>query len=265
MKLACQERLLPGGTFAEKLRNAEKFGFEGVELSGDLLLDDEGLVERRAALKDSPIKASSICGGFKCEMVHPDTARRRTCMDAIKRLLDIAGELGATGPISVPIFNANDRVPDLSPYKSQHELEMDLLVSVLGELSAHAEKAGAKVILEPLNRYESNSLKDVQEGAEIVRRVNSKGCGLMADFFHMHIEEPDLGKSLAAVKDVLVHCHLADNTRKEPGSGCLDFKTPFKALKRIKFKGFMALECGLSGPAEVVLPKCVRYLKRCMA
>ena len=74
----------------------------------------------------------------------------------------------------------------------------------------------AKVILEPLNRYESNSLKDVQEGAEIVRRVNSKGCGLMADFFHMHIEEPNLGKSLTAVKDILVHCHLADNTRKEP-------------------------------------------------
>lgn len=32
MKLSCQEGLVPGKTFAEKLRNLEAYGFEGVEL-----------------------------------------------------------------------------------------------------------------------------------------------------------------------------------------------------------------------------------------
>ena len=38
------------------------------------------------------------------ELVHPDPGRRRKCIDAVKRLLDISGELGLVGPIAVPIF-----------------------------------------------------------------------------------------------------------------------------------------------------------------
>ena len=265
MKLACQENLVPGDTFAEKLKKLEKYGFEGVELNGSNLLEPGGLDERVAALKDSPVAASSICGGSTPEYVSPDPGLRRTAIDSMKKMLDAAAETGAVGAISVPIFNRSPRVPDLSPFMGQHALEMELLVAVLKELAPHAEQVGAAVLLEPLNRYESNSLKDIEEGAAICRRVGSPGIKLMADFFHMHIEQPNMAKSLTSVKDVLVHCHLADNTRQEPGSGCTDFKTPFQALKRAKFKGFMALECGLSGPADKALPKCVRYLKSCMA
>src|SRR5687768_198495 len=128
MKLACQEGLAPGATFAEKVRKLHAYGFEGVELNGGRLMTEDGLAERRTALADSPVRASSICGGFPCELVHPDPARRRKAIDGVKRLIDIASELGATGPIAVPIFNNNDRLPDLSPMKSRHDLELDLLV-----------------------------------------------------------------------------------------------------------------------------------------
>ena len=94
MKIACQEGLAPGLNFAEKLRNLESYGFEGVELNGALLLTPEGLTERRAALKTSSVKAASICGGNGCELVHPDKARRQKCADALKKLVEIAGELG---------------------------------------------------------------------------------------------------------------------------------------------------------------------------
>jgi len=265
MKLACQEGKAPGATFAEKLKNLEKYGFEGVELNGAALLEPGGLDERVLALKDSPVKASSICGGHGCQMVHPDRALRQDCMDKIRKLLDAAAATGAAGPISVPIFNRDPRVPDLSPFMNSHQLEMELLVAVLGEVAEYGAKVGAAIILEPLNRYESNSLKDIEAGAEICRRVNSPGCKLMADFFHMHIEQRDMAKSLTSVKDVLVHCHLADSTRLEPGTGLTDFVKPFKALKRVKFKGYMALECGLSDAPEKALPKSVRYLKKCMA
>jgi sugar phosphate isomerase/epimerase len=143
MKLSCQENLAPGKTFAEKLSNLEAYGFEGVELAGVHLNADAGLAERRAALKDSPVNASSICGGFEAEMVHPDPQRRRACVDVLKRYLDIAAELGATGPISVPIFNRNERLPDMSPWKTQHEVEIELLRHVLEDLARYAEGVGA--------------------------------------------------------------------------------------------------------------------------
>lgn len=148
MKLACQEGLVPGDTFAQKLRNLEAYGFAGVELSGARLNDDAGLAERRAALKDSPVKASSICGGFEAEMIHPDLARRRACSDTLKRFIDLAAGLGAVGPITVPIFNHNDRLPDMSPWKSRHEAEIELLKCALEDLARHAEGAGACLLLE---------------------------------------------------------------------------------------------------------------------
>jgi sugar phosphate isomerase/epimerase len=265
MKLSCQEGLVPGATFAEKLRNLHAYGFEGVELNGGALNDSAGFAERKAALRDSPVRASSICGGCPAELVHPDAKRRQLCADALKRQLDYAAELGAVGPITVPIFNSNERLPDLSPWKSRAQAEKELLLAMLQSLIPHTEKVGAAILLEPLNRYESNALPQQKSGAEIVRALNSPGVRLMSDAFHMHIEEPNSPATLREVGDCIGHVHLADNTRKEPGSGDIDFRAFMAALKEVGFQGYMAFECGLSGPAEKALPQSVVYLKQCMS
>ena len=264
MKLSCQEGLVPGSSFAEKLRNLEAYGFEGVELNGGALNSAEGVAERKAALRDSPIRASSICGGCPAELVHPDAKRRQACADALKRHLDYAAELGAVGPITVPIFNHNERVPDLSPWKSRAQIEKDLLLAMLHNLAPHAEQAGAAILLEPLNRYESNALPRQHDGAEIVRALNSPGVRLMSDVFHMHIEETNSPQTLREVGDCIGHVHLADNTRKEPGSGDIDFRAIMAALGEAGFTGYMAFECGLSGPATEVLPRSAAFLKTCI-
>jgi len=264
MKLACQEGLAPGKTFAEKLERLEAYGFEGVELSGAALMADGGFEERRDALKNSPVRASSICGGFDCQVVHPNPENRATCIGAVKRLMSMCPDLGAVGPITVPIFNRMERLPDLSPLKSRHDLEIELLTHLLGDIAVHGEKVGACMLLEPLNRYESNALADIEEGAEVVRAVGSPNIRLIPDFFHMHIEQPDIAASLRTVGDVIGHIHLADSTRKEPGSGSMDFKTGFTALKDVGYEGYMALECGLTGPADEVLSKSVQYLRECI-
>lgn len=265
MKLSCQEGLVPGTTFAEKLKNLEKYGFDGVELNGGRLSDPDGLKERKAALADSVVKASSICGGNPAELVHPDRNKRQACADGLKRMLDYAAELGAVGPITVPIFNHNDRVPDLSPWHSRAEIEHELLVAMLREIVPHAEQVGAAVLLEPLNRYESNSLPQQKDGARVVRELGSKGVRLMADTFHMHIEEPNLAQTMRDCGDAIGHVHLADSTRKEPGSGSIDFRSIFAALKDVGFTGYMALECGLTGPGDEVLPRSVAYLRESMS
>jgi sugar phosphate isomerase/epimerase len=83
--------------------------------------------------------------------------------------------------------------------------------------------------------------------------------------FHMHIEEPDLPAAIRACGDVIAHVHLADSTRREPGSGSTDFPGVMKALKEVGFAGYMAFECGLSGPAEQVLPRSAAYLAKLIA
>jgi sugar phosphate isomerase/epimerase len=211
------------------------------------------------------VKASSICGGNSAELVHPDRARRQKCSDGLKHQLEVAARLGAVGPITVPIFNHNDRVPDLSPWKTRAQIERDLLIEMLHPLAEFAVSVGAAVLLEPLNRYESNSIPQQKDGAEIVRQINSPGVLLMSDVFHMHIEETNSPDALRSAGSTIGHVHLADNTRKEPGSGDIDFRAIFAALKEVGFGNYMAFECGLSGPADVALPKSVNFLKECMA
>ena len=63
---------------------------------------------------------------------------------------------------------------------------------------------------------------------------------VMADFFHMDIEESDAPAAIERVGGLIGHVHLADNQRKEPGSGDLDFARNFRALKKIGFDGYMA-------------------------
>jgi sugar phosphate isomerase/epimerase len=265
LKIACQEGLAPGKSFAEKLENLARYGFDGVELRGDQLLERAGIEERKAALKDSPVKPSSICGGIVNHFINTDPERRRQAIESTRRMLDAAAELGAVGPIGVPIFRGEGNMPDLSPFMTRQQLRDGMMVEVLAEVGEYANAAGSVFLLEPLNRYEAEALNRIEQAAQIIQQVGTGGITVMADFFHMDIEESNAPAAIEKVGGLIGHCHLADNQRKEPGSGDLDFTRNFRALKKIGFTGYMAFECGLTGPAEEALPRSVRFLRECLA
>ena len=267
MKLSCQETLVSAKSFVEKADVLQELGFEGVELSGFWGPD---AIERlkahadevEAALEGRELAVSSICGGYAQAFVSSDVSVRKTAIADCKEALKIAGRLRATGPILVPIFGP-PQLPDLWPAKSAVELEKELLVSIVGELAPVAAENSTKVILEPLNRYETHLLKTLDDAVEICEMAgNPPGLKIMADFFHMNIEELDIAESIRRAGDAICHVHLADSTRKEPGSAHTDFRSGFQALKDIGYGGFMAFECGLTGddPLEA-LGESARYLK----
>ena len=70
--------------------------------------------------------------------------------------------------------------------------------------------------------------------------------------------------SIAKAGDWIAHVHLADSIRWLPGYGHTDFAAAFAALKKIKFDGFMALECRVPGDPAIELPKCAKLLKKAM-
>lgn len=260
MKLACQEGLAPGKDAAERFANIKKAGYEGVEVGGGGLADRAK--EVKAASKASGLPVSTICAGYGGCPLDASPAERQKAADDVRKLLDIGGELGVVGLIFVPIFGG-PRIPDLSPWKTAQEAEKDLLVAILGPLAAHAVKAGTKVLLEPLNGYETHLIKKTADGVDICERVNNpKGLTLMLDFFHMGLEEPDVAASIRKAGKWVDHIHLSDHPRILPGYGHSDFKKGFAALKEIGFKNYMALECGVPDPDKMAaLTKTAKFLK----
>ena len=140
-----------------------------------------------------------------------------------------------------------------------------MLVDMLGQLGTHAQRRGVRVFLEPLNRYEDHMVNTLAEGADLCRAVGLASVRLMADLFHMNIEEADLAASLRDAAEVVAHVHLADNTRLEPGTGHTDFAAAFGALREIGFEGYGAVECRLSGEADVALRAAHDVLRRAAA
>jgi len=259
VKLSVQENLLPGGPLAERLAAAERLGFDGVEFWGHDI--ERRLPELKQALSTVRVKASTICSGYGGDLLGASWEERRRAVEDIKVRLRAAAELGAVGVIVVPTFGG-PKLPDLRPlYPSFWHLERELLVAELKELGKYAEEVGSYVLLEPLNRYETHFLNRLEQAVEIIEAVGSPGVAMMADFFHMNIEEADIAESLRRALKHLKHIHLADSNRWPPGFGHLDFREPFRVLRDGGYRYYMAIECYVPEPKEENLAKSLKFLK----
>jgi sugar phosphate isomerase/epimerase len=220
------------------------------------------------------VPISSVCGNADLNgdasfnFVDPDKAKRRASIDGCKAILEFCGEVGAAGQIVPPMFGS-PKVPDLEPFMSPVEIQDKLMVAACEEIGPHAASHKTLFMLEPLNRYEQSYLRKQSDGVRIIKASKVKGIGLLADLFHMHIEETDSPQALRDVAKFVSHLHLADNTRMEPGTGDIDLVAALRVLKEINFKGYMAYECGVTGnsPREKAknLAKSLDYVRDCLA
>ncbi|MFQ3610817.1 MAG: sugar phosphate isomerase/epimerase [Fimbriimonadales bacterium] len=258
MKLACQEGLVPGNSLPERLERLAEWGYEGIEFWGGGL--KERVPEIQDALKTSPVRASTVCAGFRGCLLDASRAERDLAMQDIRDLLFVAGDIGAVGLIVVPIFGG-PRIPDLSPLASPVPMELDLLCLLLEDLAKTAEKAGSLILLESLNRYETHLLRRLEDAVAICEKLAHPHIKLMADFFHMSIEEANIPEAIQRAGAWIAHVHLADSNRLLPGQGHTDFATGFQALSAVGYTGYMALECGIAGEPTEALPRTANFLR----
>jgi len=263
LKLSIRENMAPGRTLLEKFQNLRELGFDGIELttSSDL----SKLDEIKEAMKKTGIQPSitSARGGA---LLDARKEERDLAVQKHKEALTLAAEIGAVGVLSVPLIavkmGGRPRIPDLSPLAKTEELERKLLVELYREICEHAEKVGAYLIIEPLNRYEQWWPNTLADAVSICKEVGHPNCRIMADLFHMNIEEVDMAESIRQAGDYIVNVHLADSNRLTPGHGHTDFKSVFRALKDIGYSYFCALECGIPGDRVGELKRTVEYLRR---
>ncbi|MCY4071755.1 MAG: sugar phosphate isomerase/epimerase [Chloroflexi bacterium] len=270
MKLSAHQTLLPGADLSERFQRAVECGLDGIELAfGRRARVYDLHAEIEAATAASGLPVGSICGTYEGPIIHPDPAERESRLADLIRTLEFADAIGARGVILVPIFSStfmpemSPPMPDLSPFADEDALITQLLLALLAEAIERAD-GGAAVYLEPLNRYEASYLNTVGKAADLCRAADHKRIQLMADLFHMNIEEADIPASLRAVAPHLGHVHLADSQRWLPGHGPTDFVSAFRALREIDFDGWLALEC-MPTPGDPLdnMRACVKYLRRC--
>ena len=253
LNLSSQLGIIPGKDLAEKLATMEKWGFAGVELPGDVVGNEK---KYQDALKNTKLKFSAICGAAFCangDIVSDVVEKRAPAVEGIKRALTAAGAVGSTGVIFVPAFNGQTKLGNQEIRK--------ILIDVLPGLGEHADKAGTRLILEPLNRGEAYFLRQVADAASIARDCKSPGIAVMGDFYHMFIEETsDLGAFLSGGSYVR-HVHLASRIRVLPGQDERQFVEGFRGLKQIGYQDYCSFECGVKGNAMEEIPMSMAFLR----
>ena len=201
--------------------------------------DDEAVFEQKLVLlKDSklPVEAcnSFLPGNLKCVGPSPlnedilkfgETAFRRAQMAGVKTIV-----FGSGGARAIPEGFSRDEA------KQQ-------FISICIQLAPLAQKYNVVISLEPLNTKECNFINSVAEGGEIVLAVNHENFRLLADIYHMLMEN-ESPSNITKYGHLLYHTHIAEkNGRSAPGVNNDDFTPYFKALKDVKYEGRMAIEC----------------------
>jgi sugar phosphate isomerase/epimerase len=256
-RIGVQDRLVPGATLSDKYDAARRFGFDALELS-----DRPAFDEARAAIREK-IPVTAIAGGYRGWLIDPDPEKVAAARTDIAALLDLAGELG-TGIVVVPIWGRTRNLPGIATGRTR-EADEALFLEGLRPLAERAERAGARIFVEPLNRYQNDVCITIADASRLRDAVDSAAVFVVGDTFHMNIEEADMAASLAEAGERLGYVQMADSQRFEPGAGHIDFSSIFSALAGMGYAGDIGLECAaLSGDPEVVLPRTAALLRDLM-
>lgn len=255
LRLSFQEGTAPGESLNEKFDYMEKLGIVGFEPHGKQLL--KRAEEFRQALSGRNIKVSAICAGFDGFILAEDPAVKASFDSSMRELIAAAGEIGSTGVIMVPAFNAQ------KPCRPHTMETRAYLCEQLHELGEYALKHNTTVILEPLNRKEAFYLRLVSDAAAICRDAVSEGVRCMGDFWHMQEETSDYAAFISAGQ-YLQHVHVASRgQRRMPGEdGQLDnYIDGMRALKELDYQNYISFECGTAADRNVVVPAAVELLR----
>ena len=267
LKYSIRENMAPGNSILEKFRNLAEIGIEGIEITTSSSVEHAAEIRNASAETGVTPNIFSIRGTMG--LLDARLAERRQAANDLKDALTLCGDLDGVGVIFPPLIaiklQQGHRIPDLSPVATTPQLESNLLTDILKQdIAPHAEACGCSVIIEPLNRYEQWWPCTLAEGLEICNAVNSPGVTLMADFFHMSIEESNMAEAIRNCGERITNVHLADSNRVLPGYGHTDFKPALQALDDIGYKNFSGFECGIppGSDPKAELRKSMDYLNR---
>jgi len=118
-----------------------------------------------------------------------------------------------------------------------------------------------RLIIEPLNRYESSLINKASQAAELIKGQNLERSLVLLDTFHMNIEEKSMADAIRSVGERLGYFHIADSNRRAPGDGHIPFAEIFRALKEIDYDGYVSAEILQEPTSEVALRKTIEFVR----
>lgn len=243
MKIGCCTNMVASsndGTGIERIEVLKELGYDYIELP----------LAQMVELPDSKfdlMKRRVDLSGLKCEACNnffPPYVRltgNDVNHDIIEKYLDIAIDRARQLGVKIIVFGSAGakNVPDGYP----KEKAFGEIVSLLQSISERIKADGITIVIEPLNKLEGNIINTVEEGFDLVKTVNKQNVKLLADYYHMVLEEEDI-LILKTCKKFIKHVHFSrpegrvfpKESEKE------NYSYFFKKLKQIGYDERISIE-----------------------
>ncbi len=247
MRSAITVSLVPqakGGPFvywnglADAFEQASTLGFDAIEIfppsaSAIDIAELQNLIDRHKL----SVAAIGTGGGWvihKWTLTHADSGIREQAREFIRAIIDLAGGFAAPAIIG--------SMQGRWEGDATREQALDWLGEALDDLGEHARTHGVPLLYEPLNRFETNLLNRIGDTAAWLRTLRTANIRILADLFHMNIEEADLATAFRDAGSLVGHVHFADSNRRAIGFGHTSVPPVIGALRDIDYAGYLSAE-----------------------
>ena len=227
------------GSFEECFREAADCGYDGVELQiKNPATRDAG--QLRTLMERYDLAIPAITSGMEyfgngLSLISEDKAVQKQAVNRLIEHLELAEHLGSM----VLVGSMRGVIDDFSRYS----LLEQRLVENLQRVQEVAERKNVNVVFEPINLYVINYINTLDEGTELIKKVNSDHFWLVIDTHHMRIHDGDMYEAIVRNGEWIRYVHYSDGNRCYPGGGNVDFLQCTRALLDIGYSGWITMEC----------------------
>lgn len=217
------------------IKRLASLGYDGIQIMGEPRKYD--VKEVRKLLTQNKLE----CWGTVTimikgrDLIHADPYYREMSQKYVMECIDMVEALG--GNIITVVPSEVGKVVAMA----DPDTEWAWAVEGLKVIADHANKKKVRIGLEPLNRFETNFLNRHDQALRLAADVG-EGVGVCLDAFHLNIEEADVHKAILNTGAHLVDFHVADNNRRAPGEGTIDWKALIGTLKQAGYTGALTVE-----------------------
>lgn len=247
-----------------------ELGYTGLEIAPFTLaprITDVTASQRQTLRKEAEKEGLQIIGLHwllaKTEGFHlnsKDAEVRRRTAKYLGELARCARDLG--GDLLVLGSPAQRRVPAGATREQATDWALDTLRQVIPAL----EESKVNLLLEPLSPPEADFLNTAAEGAAMLRRLNHPNFGLHLDVKAMSTDEASVPELVHRHIADMRHFHANDPNKRGPGFGETDFVPIFRALREVKYAGWVSVEVFDYTPDPMTIAReSIRYMKECEA
>ena len=132
-----------------------------------------------------------------------------------------------------------------SPAGVSEKLLRETLVANLKFAASELEKAGLKLLIEPINTFDIPGfyLCRTAQALDILDDVGANNAFVQYDIYHAQRMEGELAATLQKALPRIGHIQLADNPgRNEPGTGEINYPFLFSHIDRLGYTGWIGCE-----------------------